>query len=112
MDKKTISALLFPLAALVVSPTWAGHITLDNQTGQSLRMECGEHGHSKSTGKVQPGHTAGVPHSHGQVRCRAIDGHGETVESRTFDFDHGEEKVVWRVRGHNSGGGGHHGNQH
>lgn len=107
MNKKILGALLFPIAGLVASPTWAGHITLDNQTGQSLRMECGEHGNSKNTGKVQPGHTAGVPHSHGQVRCRAINHNGETVESRTFDFDHGDETVVWRVKG-GHGGGGHH----
>lgn len=113
MSKKISITLLLPLAVLVASPAWAGHITMENRTGQSLRMECGDHDHGVRTGNVSPGHTAGVPHKHGRIKCRAVNKHGDTVDSKHFNFDHEDERVVWRVRGrehHNEGhgGGGHH----
>jgi len=112
MNKKTSITLLLPLAALVASPAWAGHITLDNQTGQHLRLECGGHDHAKHTGEIAPGYTAGVPHRHGEVRCRAIDNHGDTVDSRYFDFEHDSEEAVWRVRGRDHHNDDRHSNNH
>lgn len=107
MNKKIIGTLLLPLASLVALPVLAGHITLENQTGQSLRMECGDHEHGKKTGNIEPGHSAGIPNHKKHVRCRAVNRHGETVESRTFNNEHGDEHTTWRVKGHRSSGGGH-----
>lgn len=103
MASKNIAAVLLPVA-LMVAPAWAGHVTMVNNTGQQLKLECGkhhddEHAERSVSRSVSPGNTGGVSvHEHGDIKCRAKDDHGNTVDSKEFDFHDSDDAFVWQVK--------------
>ncbi|HEC13639.1 MAG TPA: hypothetical protein ENI80_10420 [Acidiferrobacteraceae bacterium] len=83
--------LMIPIAA------WAGQIRIENETGSTIRVSCGDHGSAGHTGNIHHGHhrTLHVSH-HGEIECHALS-HGDTVASRSFHFDPHNTHFKWHV---------------
>ncbi|HEC13638.1 MAG TPA: hypothetical protein ENI80_10415 [Acidiferrobacteraceae bacterium] len=96
------------LAGLLIIPitAWAGEIRIENETGSTIRISCGDHGSAGHTGNIHHGHhrTLHVSH-HGGVGCRALNHDGHTVASRSFHFDHYNTHYRWHVVVHHGGAG-------